>query len=105
METDCVFCEEQTEFLYEMWMHVSLQTFNSYYIDISHWKGRETAWWAETNSIAYRVHLELQHSYVMFNHSRSVEISSWALKPLLLASEDTGLLALVKNFHTAMKDK
>jgi hypothetical protein len=41
----------------------------------------------------------------MFNHSRRGEISFWALMPLLLASEDTGLLALVKNFHTAMKDE
>jgi hypothetical protein len=41
METDCVFCEGQTEFLYEMWMSVSLQIFNSYYIDISHRKERE----------------------------------------------------------------
>jgi len=36
MEMDCVFCEKQAEFLYEMWMHISLQTFNSYYIDICH---------------------------------------------------------------------
>ena len=36
METDRVFCAEQTEFLYEMWMHVSLQTFNRNYIDVSH---------------------------------------------------------------------
>ena len=105
METDRVFCAEQTEFLYEMWMHVSLQTFNRNYIDVSHWKGRERAWRAETDVAAYRIHLELQHSYVIFNHSRRGEISSWTLMPLLPAFEDTGLLALVKNVHIEIKDK